>query len=115
MGCELLREEIVFRNKIEACDELFREFGNWSLLEEYSRDDKSSRLQQTAIAQPAIFSLQVALADLWQSWGVKPAAVVGHSVGEVAAAHVAGILTLREAARVIFHRGRLMNSAPDTG
>jgi len=115
MGRELLREEIVFRNKIEACDELFREFGNWSLLEEYSRDEKSSRLQQTAIAQPAIFSLQVALADLWQSWGVKPAAVVGHSVGEVAAAHVAGILTLREAARVIFHRGRCMNSSPDTG
>jgi acyl transferase domain-containing protein/NADPH:quinone reductase-like Zn-dependent oxidoreductase/thioesterase domain-containing protein/acyl carrier protein len=115
MGRELLQQEIVFRNKIEQCDQLFREWGNWSLLEELSRDEKSSRLQQTAFAQPAIFALQVALADLWRSWGVRPAAVVGHSVGEAAAAHVAGILTLREAARVIFHRGRCMNSAPDSG
>jgi acyl transferase domain-containing protein/thioesterase domain-containing protein/acyl carrier protein len=115
MGRELLRQENLFRKKIEACDQLFREFGSWSLLEELSRDEKSSRLQQTAFAQPAIFALQVALADLWRSWGVQPAAVVGHSVGEAAAAHVAGILTLREAASVIFHRGRCMNSAPDSG
>ena len=59
--------------------------------------------------------MQIALAALWQSWGVKPSAVVGHSVGEVAAAHTAGILTLREAARVTFHRGRSMKSAPETG
>jgi acyl transferase domain-containing protein/thioesterase domain-containing protein/acyl carrier protein len=115
MGRELLRQENLFRKKIETCDRLFRELGNWSLLEELSRDEKSSRLQQTAFAQPAIFAVQVALADLWQSWGVRPAAVVGHSVGEVAAAHVAGILTLHEAARVIFHRGRCMNFAPDAG
>jgi acyl transferase domain-containing protein/NADPH:quinone reductase-like Zn-dependent oxidoreductase/thioesterase domain-containing protein/acyl carrier protein len=115
MGRELLQQEELFRKKIEECDHLFLEFGSWSLLEELSRDEKSSRLQQTAFAQPAIFALQVALVDLWQSWGVRPAAVVGHSVGEAAAAHVAGILTLREAARVIFHRGRCMNSAPDGG
>ena len=115
MGRELLQQEILFRRKIEECDELFRELGNWSLIEELSRDEKTSRLQQTAFAQPAIFALQVALADMWQSWDVQPSAVVGHSVGEVAAAHVAGILTLREAARVIFHRGRCMNSAPDNG
>ena len=115
MGRELLQEEKIFREKIEECDELFSGFGEWSLLEELLRDEASSRMQQTAIAQPAIFSLQVALASLWQSWGVKPAAVVGHSVGEIAAAHIAGVLTLREAARVVFHRGRCMNQAPDTG
>ncbi len=115
MGRELLAKEPLFRKKIEACDELFREFGGWSLLEELGRNEKNSRLQQTAFAQPAIFAVQVALADLWQAWGVRPAAVVGHSVGEVAAAHVAGVLTLREAARVIFHRGRCMNAAPNTG
>lgn len=115
MGRGLLRQATVFREKIQECDELFREFGSWSLIEELTRDEASSRLQQTEIAQPAIFSLQVALAHLWQSWGVRASAVVGHSVGEVAAAHIAGILTLREAARVIFHRGRCMNSAPDTG
>ncbi len=115
MGREVMRQEKLFRERLKECDELFRELGSWSLIEELSRDEKSSRLQQTEIAQPAIFSLQVALAALWASWGVKPAAVVGHSVGEVAAAQVAGIMTLREAARVIFHRGRCMNSAPDTG
>jgi len=115
MGRELLKEEPLFRKKIGECDKLFHEFGGWSLLKELSHDEKSSRLQQTIFAQPAIFALQVALADLWQSWGVRPAAVVGHSVGEVAAAHVAGILTLHEAARVIFHRGRCMNAAPDSG
>jgi acyl transferase domain-containing protein/thioesterase domain-containing protein/acyl carrier protein len=115
MGRELLQRESIFRKTIEECDELLREFGSWSLIEELSRDERSSRLQQTEIAQPAIFALQVALAALWKSWGVKPAAVVGHSVGEVAAAHLAGALTLREAARVIFHRGRCMSSAPDIG
>lgn len=115
MGRELLREEKVFREQFEECDKLFREFGNWSLIEELSSGEKSSRLRQTEIAQAAVFSLQIALAALWQSWGVKPSAVVGHSVGEVAAAHTAGILTLREAARVIFHRGRSMKSAPGTG
>ena len=115
MGRELLREEKVFREQFEECDRLFREFGNWSLMEELSSGEKSSRLRQTEIAQTAVFSLQIALAALWQSWGVKPSAVVGHSVGEVAAAHTAGILTLREAARVTFHRGRSMKSAPETG
>jgi acyl transferase domain-containing protein len=115
MGRELLREEKVFREQFEECDRLFREFGNWSLMEELSSGEKSSRLRQTEIVQTAVFSLQIALAALWQSWGVKPSAVVGHSVGEVAAAHTAGILTLREAARVTFHRGRSMKSAPETG
>ncbi len=115
MGRQLLKEEPLFRKQIEKCDKLFREFGGWSLLAELSRDKKSSRLQQTAFAQPAIFALQVALAELWQSWGVRPAAVIGHSVGEIAATHVAGALTLREAARVIFQRGHYMNAAPDTG
>jgi acyl transferase domain-containing protein/thioesterase domain-containing protein/acyl carrier protein len=112
MGRELLREEPLFTKKIQQCDQLFRELGGWSLVEELSRDEEDSRLQQTAFAQPAIFALQVALADLWRSWGVRPSAVVGHSVGEIAAAHVAGVLSLREAARVIFHRARCMNAAP---
>jgi acyl transferase domain-containing protein/thioesterase domain-containing protein/acyl carrier protein len=115
MSRELLRDEPVFRERFEECDDLFWDLGCWSLLEELSCNEESSRLQDTEIAQSAIFSLQIALAALWQSWGVKPSAVVGHSVGEVAGAHVAGVLTLREAARLIFHRGRAMNSAPRAG
>ncbi|HWY77005.1 MAG TPA: acyltransferase domain-containing protein, partial [Verrucomicrobiae bacterium] len=115
MGRELLRDEPIFREVLQECDRLFREFGDWSLLEELGRSETTSRLDHTAIAQPAIFAIQVALAALWKSWGVKPAAVVGHSVGEAAAAHVAGILTLREAARVIFHRGRCMDATAAGG
>ena len=69
----------------------------------------------TAIAQPCLFALQVALAELWASWGVRPEAVVGHSVGEVAAAYLAGVFSLEDAVRVIYHRGRCMERAPGRG
>jgi acyl transferase domain-containing protein len=113
MGRELMKQEPLFREKLDECDKLFKEFGGWSLLDELGRDEAESRLDQTAIAQPAIFALQIGLAALWQNWGVRPSAVIGHSVGEVAAAHLAGIYDLREAARIIFHRGRCMNVAPN--
>ena len=115
MGRQLLAREPSFRQKIEECDALLRRWSRWSLLEELLADEQHSRLHETAIAQPAIFSLQVALVALWDSWGVKPDMVVGHSVGEIAAAHIAGVLSIDEAARTIFHRGRCMELAPATG
>ncbi|MBI4528174.1 MAG: SDR family NAD(P)-dependent oxidoreductase [Deltaproteobacteria bacterium] len=115
MGRELLEQEPVFRETIFECDRLLGSYADWSLLGELSADEASSRLQETAIAQPALFSLQVGLAALWKSWGVEPNAVVGHSVGEVAAAYVAGALRLNEALRVIFHRGRCMDFAGAKG
>jgi acyl transferase domain-containing protein/NADPH:quinone reductase-like Zn-dependent oxidoreductase/NAD(P)-dependent dehydrogenase (short-subunit alcohol dehydrogenase family)/SAM-dependent methyltransferase/acyl carrier protein len=109
MGRDLLKSEVAFRKMIEECDRLLSEHTDWSLLQELNRDEAGSRLQGTAIAQPAIFSLQVALAALWKSWGVEPEAVVGHSVGEVAAAHISGILPLEDAVRLIFYRARCMD------
>jgi acyl transferase domain-containing protein len=109
MGRQLLAREPVFRETIEECDRLLERAGaKWSLVEELGEDEASSRIHDPAIAQPAIFALQVALAALWRSWGVEPQTVAGHSVGEVAAAHVGGALDLESAARVIFHRGRCM-------
>ncbi|MDB6120828.1 MAG: NRPS-type-I fusion protein, partial [Verrucomicrobiaceae bacterium] len=74
------------------------------------RDEATSKMSRTEIGQPAIFAMQVALSALWKSWGVSPAAIVGHSVGEIAAACVAGILSLEEGARVIVLRARLMEN-----
>ncbi len=115
MGRELLGTEPVFRQVIEACDALLQQYADWSLLEELTADEGHSRLQETAIAQPAIFALQAALTALWQSWGVRFDAVVGHSVGEIAAAYVAGALRLEDAVRVIYHRGRCMDLASSKG
>jgi acyl transferase domain-containing protein/aryl carrier-like protein/ubiquinone/menaquinone biosynthesis C-methylase UbiE len=115
MGRQLLRDEPVFRAVIEECDALFSRWADWSLMDELTADEDRSRLHVTSIAQPAIFALQVALAALWRSWGVEPDAVVGHSVGEVAAAHIAGALSLEDAAKVIFHRGRCMDLASSHG
>ena len=115
MGHELLEQEPTFRASIEACDALLQQYTDWSLLEELSRSEADSRLDQTTIAQPAIFALQIALAELWHSWEIVPDAVVGHSVGEIAAAFVAGVLTLEDAIRVVYHRARLMQQATGLG
>ncbi len=110
MGRELLRTEPRFHEFIQTCDRLFHKFGaDWSLLDEFRCDESCSRLEETSIAQPAIFALQAGLVELWKSWGIEPDAVIGHSIGEVAAAYAAGMLSLHEAARVVFHRGRCMD------
>jgi myxalamid-type polyketide synthase MxaE and MxaD len=78
------------------------------LLAEFTATDAArSRLNEIDIIQPALFAIEVALAALWRSWGIEPQAVVGHSLGEVAAAYVAGALSLDDAVRVICHRSRL--------
>lgn len=115
MGRELLATEPVFRQTVQACHDELLKLGGWSLLEELQRPENESRMGETEFAQPAIFAIQVALAALWKSWGIRPEAVVGHSVGEVAAAHEAGVLDLPAAIRVIYHRGRCMEHAPERG
>nr|WP_294524326.1 type I polyketide synthase [uncultured Rhodopila sp.] len=115
MGQELLAREAVFRAAVTECDALLRPLSGWSLLDELAMPADRSRLDQTEVAQPALFALQVALAALWRSWGVPPDAVVGHSVGEIAAYHVAGVLPLEEAVRIVWHRGRIMQRATGQG
>lgn len=115
MGRELYAHEPVFRESLEQTGELLERHVDWSLVEELLADEGKSRLHETAVVQPAIFAVQVALAALWRSWGVTPAATVGQSLGEVAAAHVAGALSLEDAVRVVFHRSRLMQTTAGRG
>lgn len=111
-GRELLAREDAFRQRVEECDEAFRRLGGPPVLEQLLDGSPASR---TELAQPALFSLQVGLAALWRAWGIEPGAVVGHSVGEVAAAHVAGALRLGDAARVIVERARLLRPTAGRG
>ena len=115
MGRGLLRHDKLFRGSIERCDREFAKYVPWSLVEELSRDESDSRMQQTSIAQPCIFAIQVALAEVWADRGVRPAAVVGHSVGEIAAAYLSGALTWQDACCVAIHRGRTMDMATSKG
>ncbi|WP_434042178.1 MULTISPECIES: type I polyketide synthase [Sorangium] len=115
MGRDLLASEPVFRAAIEACDAAIRRETGWSLLDELGADEGRSRLGQIDVVQPALFAMEVALAALWRSWGVEPDAVVGHSMGEAAAAHVAGALSLDDAARVICRRSRLLRRLSGRG
>src|SRR5579863_486499 len=109
MGRTLLQQEAAFREAVERCDRAMRAHGDWSLVAELTATDAAhSRLNEVDVLQPALFAIQVALAGLWRSWGIEPDAVVGHSMGEVAAAHIAGALSLEDAARVICNRSRLV-------
>ncbi|MEO8057466.1 MAG: type I polyketide synthase [Burkholderiales bacterium] len=115
MGRELLAAEPIFADALRACDTAMRPHAPWSLLEELGAPEASSRLAQTEFAQPALFALQFALTAVWRDWGVMPAAVLGHSVGEIAAACAAGILDLPNAARLAVLRGRIMQAATGLG
>ena len=108
MGRELMQHEPVFRHVIEQCDAALRGVATFSLLEELGRSEETSQLHRTEIAQPAIFAMQVGLAELWKSWGVHPSAVLGHSVSEIAAACVAGLFSLEQGARMTALRARFM-------
>ncbi len=115
MGRELLATEPEFGAVMTQCDALLRPLSGWSLLEELAAPEERSRLDQTEVAQPALFALQVALVALWKSWGVVPDGVVGHSIGEMAALHSAGVLSLADAVRVVWNRGRIMQQATGLG
>ncbi|MEM9675211.1 MAG: SDR family NAD(P)-dependent oxidoreductase [Bacteroidota bacterium] len=115
MGQQLIQTSPVFRKVIEQIDQQFRQLADWSLLEEMSRDEATSRVSETRIAQPAIMAVQIGLTELWKSWGVNPEGCVGHSIGEVAAAYASGALTLAQAVEVIYHRSRGQNRATGKG
>ncbi len=108
MGRELLECSPVFAAKLDECAEALKPFVDWSLRDVLNGADGAPSLESAAVVQPALWAVMVSLAEVWRATGVTPDAVVGHSQGEIAAACVAGILSLEDAARVVAVRGRIL-------
>lgn len=116
MGRQLFRTEPVFRRALERCDALLRAELEVPLLEVlYPPSGAVSPIDETAYTQPALFALEYALAELWQSWGVLPDVMLGHSVGEYVAACRAGVFSLEDGLKMTAARARLMQSLPRDG
>ncbi len=117
MGRQLYETQPVFRRALDQCEQILQSYLDKSLLEVIypEKELNSSLINQTAYTQPALFAIEYALAQLWQSWGIKPDVVMGHSVGEYVAATIAGVFSLEDGLKLIAHRGRLMQQLPPTG
>jgi amino acid adenylation domain-containing protein len=117
MGAGLYHTEPVFRHEVNRCAELLRSELEMDLRDVlFPTSDKAQsagdRLLQTRITQPALFTVEYALATLWMSWGIQPAAMIGHSVGEYVAGCLAGVFTLESALKLVAARARLVQSQP---
>ncbi|MBZ5569141.1 MAG: type I polyketide synthase [Acidobacteriia bacterium] len=117
MGRQLMSREAVFRESLERCEQAMRPFVDWSLQEQLNLDPSAPgyRMNEIDVIQPSLVSIEIALAALWRSWGVEPDAVVGHSMGEVAAAFVAEALSLEDAMHIICARSFLLRRVSGKG
>ncbi|WP_264990602.1 type I polyketide synthase, partial [Mycobacterium kiyosense] len=104
-----------FTDSIVRTDRELARYTGWSLLDELRADEAHSRMSETEVAQPANFAVQIALAAQLAEFGITPDAVIGHSAGEVAAHHLAGLLTFEQAIQVIYHRSRLQQRTSGMG
>ncbi|MEU9098371.1 acyltransferase domain-containing protein [Streptomyces sp. NPDC048361] len=115
MGRDLMRSHAGFRRWMHACDAAVRAAGGCSVLDELAAPADRARYEEMDFQQPVLFALQVSLAKVWLDLGIEPAAVVGHSLGEVAAACVSGGLSLEDAARVVVARSHLLERKAAAG
>ncbi|QDY80458.1 type I polyketide synthase [Streptomyces qinzhouensis] len=115
MARELLHTQPVFAEHLTACHHALAPHTDWSLLDLINTTDTAPDLDRTDVVQPALFAVMVSLARLWQHHGVHPDAVIGHSQGEIAAAHIAGALTLHDAAKIAALRSKALITLAGTG
>ena len=121
MARELFDAEPVFAETVTRCADAVNDILPHPLLEVLFATDRETggaageRLRHTSFAQPALFAVEMGLARLWQSWGIEPDVVLGHSVGQYAAACVAGVFSLEDGARLMAERGRMFGSLPEGG
>ncbi|MFF4244889.1 acyltransferase domain-containing protein [Streptomyces sp. NPDC001822] len=106
MGRELLDDEPAFARAMHMCDEAVRAETGWSVIG-LLRQGSEARLAELDVIQPVLWAMEIALAEVWRSWGVEPDVVIGHSMGEAAAAYIAGALSIEDAAAVICRRSRI--------
>ncbi|MCP4415138.1 MAG: SDR family NAD(P)-dependent oxidoreductase [Chloroflexi bacterium] len=117
MGRDLYESEPLFQEVVDDCATLLQSHLGFNLRDVLYPDESevavaTERLQQTAVTQPALFTIEYAMAKLWMSWGIQPAALIGHSIGEYAAACLSGVFSLPDALALVATRGRLMQSLP---
>ncbi|MBS1551819.1 MAG: SDR family NAD(P)-dependent oxidoreductase, partial [Bacteroidetes bacterium] len=117
MGKELYDTHPLFRKTINRCDEILRNYLDRSLLEVlfYEKDEALNPINETMYTQPALFAVEYALAQVWMSWGVKPAIMMGHSAGEYIASCLAGVFSLEDGLKLVTERGRLMETLTKDG
>jgi acyl transferase domain-containing protein/acyl carrier protein len=117
MAAELYETEAIFKEWVDYCADYLRPYlgqdlRQWLYPQPGDEDEATQRLQETAVAQPALFVFEYALAKLWMHWGVAPEAMIGHSIGEYVAACLAGVFSLEDALQIVTVRGRLMQALP---
>ncbi|MEO1427762.1 MAG: aminotransferase class III-fold pyridoxal phosphate-dependent enzyme [Cyanobacteria bacterium J06633_8] len=116
MGRQLYETQPTFKAIVDQCAEILKDYLDKPLLEIlYGAEAEEGIIAQTKYTQPALFAIEYALYKLWESWGIKPDVVMGHSVGEYVAATVAGVFSLKDGLKLISHRGRLMQQLPPVG
>lgn len=116
MGRGLYQTQPTFRRVLNECDEVLRPRLSVPLLKVlFPLEGEPTPLDETAFTQPALFAIEYALAELWKSWGIEPACLMGHSVGEYVAACVSGVFSFEDGLRLVAERARLMHSMPTGG
>jgi acyl transferase domain-containing protein/acyl carrier protein len=126
MGRQLYDTQPTFRAALDSCAEILQSYLEKPLVDVIYQQETNfpipnhqspitNHLDETAYTQPALFAIEYALAQLWQSWGIKPSALMGHSVGEYVAATLAGVFSLEDGLKLIAHRAKLMQALPQIG
>jgi phthiocerol/phenolphthiocerol synthesis type-I polyketide synthase E len=112
MGAGLYRTERIYREAIDRCAGILEPHLGMDIRQIIFADRGDAKINETRLTQPALFATEYALASLWRHWGITPKAMLGHSIGEYVAAHLAGVLSLEDALKVVAARGRLMQELP---
>ncbi len=116
MGANFYRDEPVFRSVVDRCAQILQSFLDIDLREilypKQQNEESAALLKQTVYTQPALFTIEYALAQLWISWGIEPVATIGHSIGEFVSATLAGVFSLEDALKLVATRGKMMWDLP---